>query len=61
MKVILRAVIAAWLLQLGALGFAQNFGWTQATGLANDIGISATGAVWIVGSDKVAGGYGIPG
>jgi hypothetical protein len=34
-------------------------GWTQKPGTANDIGIGSDGSVWIVGTNAVAGGYGI--
>ena len=33
--------------------------WIQTNGLAKDIGIGASGHVWVVGTNKVGGGYGV--
>jgi len=39
---------------------AQSEGnWQQLPGLAVDIGVGADGSAWIIGKNKVAGGYGI--
>jgi hypothetical protein len=34
-------------------------GWEQRPGSAHDIGIGADGAVWVIGTNAVGGGYGI--
>jgi hypothetical protein len=33
--------------------------WNQLPGLARDIGVGANGAVWVIGTNAVSGGYGI--
>jgi len=40
-------------------GYAFGSSWEQLPGTAKDIGISANGSVWIVGTNPVIGGYGI--
>lgn len=55
--------VAAWILVQFSLtagaAFGQNVLWKYMNGTANDIGVGANGAVWIIGSDKEGGGYGI--
>ena len=38
---------------------AQTLGWKQLPGSGNDIGVGANGAVWAIGTNPTAGGYGI--
>ena len=37
----------------------KNKRWTLLRGKANDIGVGPQGELWIIGSDKEKGGYGI--
>lgn len=39
--------------------FGQSLRWGQLPGTASDISVAPNGDVWIVGTDAVAGGYGI--
>jgi len=39
--------------------YASGSRWEQLPGAAKDIGISADGSVWVIGTDPVGGGYGI--
>jgi len=41
---------------LASPAFAQ---WQQTSGAANDIGIGANGAVWVIGTNRAPGGFGI--
>jgi len=41
------------------VGAVTNFTYSVVPGAATDIGIGANGAVWVVGTDPVDGGYGI--
>jgi tectonin-like protein len=37
----------------------QSLGWKQLPGGGNDIGVGANGTAWLIGTNKVPGGYGI--
>jgi len=39
--------------------FAQALGWQQLPGTANDVGVGANGAAWMVGTNATSGGFGI--
>ena len=50
------AALAATLMVTIAL---PAYAWTQLNGEAQDIGVGANGAVWVIGTDVTPGGYGI--
>ncbi len=59
MRAILRTAIGLWLLQLGAVAFAQ-LGWSQLPGAARDIGVGPRSGVWVIGNDNDgSGNFGI--
>ena len=39
--------------------YRWNGGWTTHPGSATDIAVGADGSVWVIGTNAVAGGYGI--
>ncbi|MFC1744729.1 tectonin domain-containing protein [Candidatus Riflebacteria bacterium] len=43
----------------GAIFLYNGKGWTKLPGAAKDIGIGTNGSIWIIGTNKEAGGYGI--
>ena len=48
------------IVSLGICLHAESQGnWQQLPGLAVDIGVGADGSVWVIGKNRVAGGYGI--
>ena len=49
--------LCAVLAVFGAVRAASAQQWQQTDGAANDVGVGANGAVWVVGTDAVEGGY----
>lgn len=49
--------------KLGVVGLVAaallSVAWRQTDGLARDIGVGANGAVWVIGTNPVPGGFGI--
>jgi hypothetical protein len=55
----LRKFAQSLLLLVGLLASPASAQWQQTSGAANDIGIGANGAVWVIGTNRAPGGFGI--
>jgi ribosome biogenesis protein Nip4 len=55
----LRKFASSILLLAGFLASPVSAQWQQTSGAANDIGIGANGAVWVIGTNRTPGGFGI--
>ncbi|HRH44735.1 MAG TPA: hypothetical protein PKY82_24065, partial [Pyrinomonadaceae bacterium] len=51
--------LSIYLIIISQIAFSQNGDWQQKPGAATDIAVSANGSVWIIGTDRQTGGYGI--
>lgn len=54
-----RIILGSLLFVAGLLASPVSAQWQQTSGAANDIGVGANGAVWVIGTNRVSGGYGI--
>jgi hypothetical protein len=55
----IRRLMTVLILALVLLVSATAGAWQILPGAAHDIGVGANGAVWVIGTDSVPGGYGI--